>query len=186
MCFLVTTGAQKPPVGVSKQPVGGSWYGICYIDPKPNILNTFKHSIFTTITPIGSSSSLQAYEPKPSFTRKSSRKWLLSWCETKGKPPQRKLSRRKHAQLAWQQAAKKHRRPQGTWIAQINRVRCPHFEQGPIPPQAPSPLVAKFVIRPQLCAETADTYVPTIVKVCAGTNLRTSRQKLPEAAFSFT
>ena len=24
-CFLVTTGAQKPPVKVSKQPVGGSW-----------------------------------------------------------------------------------------------------------------------------------------------------------------
>ena len=24
-CFLVTTGAQKPPVRVSKQPVGGSW-----------------------------------------------------------------------------------------------------------------------------------------------------------------
>ena len=25
-CFLVTTGAQKPPVKVSKQPVAGSWY----------------------------------------------------------------------------------------------------------------------------------------------------------------
>ena len=30
-CFLVTAGAQKPPVRVSKQPVAGSWYVLVYI-----------------------------------------------------------------------------------------------------------------------------------------------------------
>ena len=30
-CFLVTTGAQKPPVRVSKQPVGGSWDMECHL-----------------------------------------------------------------------------------------------------------------------------------------------------------
>ena len=33
-CFLVTTGAQKPPVKVSKQPVGGSWYIFILISVK--------------------------------------------------------------------------------------------------------------------------------------------------------
>ena len=31
MCFLVDNSAQKPPVSVPKQPVGGSWYVLVYL-----------------------------------------------------------------------------------------------------------------------------------------------------------